>query len=69
MDKKKTVEYINTLLNQERERRNHKTDNELAKALGITSKTLSLWRNGISIPKSTLVLLSIIAKEGQTEEE
>ena len=54
-----TVEYINHLLDTERERKKYTNDSELARALGVSSKTLSMWRNGKSIPKSTVALLTI----------
>jgi len=66
MNQTETIEYFNTLLDQERERKSYNNDSDLARALGVSSKTLSLWRNGKSIPKSTLALLSILEDQKET---
>jgi DNA-binding transcriptional regulator YiaG len=61
------IAFINTLCDQERQRRNLTTDVQLARVLSISTKTLSLWRNGRSLPKAALVLLNLAlaARQGR----
>ncbi|NTU82156.1 MAG: hypothetical protein HGA45_22725 [Chloroflexales bacterium] len=54
------VKTINTLLDHERQRHNLDTDVELARRLSISTKTLSLWRHGKSIPKAAVVLVRLV---------
>lgn len=68
MEQTEIIAYINSLLDTVRKKNRYANDKALASALGVNSKTLSFWRNGKSIPKSTLVLVGIIAQE-QAEKE
>jgi DNA-binding XRE family transcriptional regulator len=61
---RRLIPFLNTLLDQERERRGLPRDAELAQALGVSAKTLSLWRNGRSLPKAAVILLTIFAGQG-----
>lgn len=61
------VALINTLLDQERQRRKLSSDVELARVLSVSSKTISMWRNGRSLPKATTVMLQLVlaARQGR----
>jgi DNA-binding XRE family transcriptional regulator len=61
---RRLIPFLNTLLDQERDRRGLPRDAELAEALGVSAKTLSLWRNGRSLPKAAVILLTILAGHG-----
>jgi DNA-binding XRE family transcriptional regulator len=61
---RRLIPFLNTLLDQERDRRGLPRDAELAQALGVSAKTLSLWRNGRSLPKAAIILLTILAGHG-----
>ncbi|NTU85590.1 MAG: helix-turn-helix domain-containing protein [Chloroflexales bacterium] len=55
------VHLINTTLDRERRLQQLPNDSALARHLGISSKTLSLWRNGKSIPKAAVILVRLVA--------
>lgn len=53
---------INKLLNEERRRKNFKSDRELAVALGVSTRTLSNWRQARSLGRAAYVLLHLVVQ-------
>lgn len=51
---------INMSLDREREVQSLANDRELARHLGISPKTLSFWRHGKHLPKSTLIIVRLL---------
>lgn len=54
------LHYINKSLDREREVQALASDRELARHLGISPKTLSLWRHGKHLPKAAIILIKLL---------
>jgi len=59
MDEQQLIERINTLLNLRRATLTPPTDERLASALHVTSKTIRQWRRGLTIGKSAYAFLEL----------
>jgi DNA-binding XRE family transcriptional regulator len=60
MNNKQVIEKLNNALDGYRAKQGLSTDKELANCLGVSSKTVSLWRNGKALPKGALAMLVIL---------
>jgi DNA-binding transcriptional regulator YiaG len=56
------IHAINATLDRERRRHGLPTDNTLARHLGVSTKTLSLWRNGKSLSKAAIILIRLMVQ-------
>lgn len=67
MEQSQLVQRINDLLNQRRAMLVPPTESALADDLNVTTKTLSLWRRGLTIGKSARAFLVLAENTKQTE--
>lgn len=58
---------INMSLDREREVQLLANDRELARHLGISPKTLSFWRHGRHLPKSTIIFVRLLIRAQEDE--
>lgn len=65
MTDQRLLRTINALLNDERRRLECNSDRELAARLGVSAKSISLWRSGRSLSPAARVMLKLVAQSAE----